>query len=178
MVRKERKVTAAEYRLMPEDGPRHELIDGELVLMPSPVTAHQRALGRIFAKLTIHIEAHGLGEAFIAPLDVHLDEHNVLQPDLLFLSNERSDRAQRWIEGAPDLAVEVLSPSTESRDLGVKKELYVKHGVREYWIVDPDAETVEVHALERGTSTTLRAGDRLTSPLLPGLELDVAAIFA
>src|SRR5215210_6946286 len=106
---------------MPEDGNRYEVIDGELYMSPAPAWRHQRASGVLFGYLWQHIHAHQLGEVVSAPTGVVLDEENGVQPDLLYISNERSGViVERGVEGAPDLVVEILSPGTQARDRGVK----------------------------------------------------------
>ena len=138
------KLTHADYLRFPDDGLRHELLDGEHFVSPTPRIPHQRISQRLSFAMTAFVGEHGLGEVFVAPLDVILSEHDVLEPDLLFVSEARREILQDWVRGAPDLVVEVLSPSTRSRDLGIKRRIYRDRGVREYWIVDPDAEAVEI----------------------------------
>lgn len=128
------------------------------------------------------IEAHGLGELLAAPMDVRFSDTNVLQPDVLFISNERSHIiGETNIQGAPDLIIEIASPSTEERDRGVKQELYALFGVLEYWRAYPLAQIVEVLRLGNGQFVSMGVyglGDTLTTPLLPSLNIDVAEIFA
>ena len=175
------KLTVADYMNTPDDV-RCQLIDGELILAPSPTTRHQRISLRLAVELTQHIERTGLGEACIAPLDVVFPDREVYQPDILFVSNERRGIiTEANIQGAPDLVVEILSPSTQRHDRGHKQNVYAERGVREYWIVDPDARTLEV--LSAGANgwtptTTFSAEDVLVSPLLPGLSIDLGQVFA
>ena len=173
------KLTVADYMQTPDDE-RYQLIDGELILAPSPTDRHQRISARLALTLMQFVTQHGLGVVRYAPLDVTLANDSVFQPDILFISNERLDIIAERIEGAPDLVVEILSPSTRRRDLGVKLAAYSRHGVREYWIVDPAAETVAV--LSEGASGLTPAAaytrrDTLTSPLLPGLAVELAQVF-
>ena len=117
---------------------------------------------------------------FVSPLDVILSDYDVLQPDLLFVLNERAEIVKDWIRGAPDLAVEILSPTTEGRGRGIKLKAYARFGVKEYWIVGPVARTVEVHRLTPEgyeLAKTFALDDTLTSRLLPGFKLDVATIY-
>ena len=138
------KFTYADYRNTPDDK-RYELLDGDLVMAPAPGTAHQRALRKLTILLGLTVERTGVGEVFIAPCDVVLSDTDVVQPDLLFVSNERAHIiTDENIQGAPDLVVEILSPSTAERDQTFKRSLYAKHGVKEYWLVDTDAKTVTV----------------------------------
>ena len=138
------KFTVREYMTTPEDK-RYQLLDGEMILAPSPTTKHQRILGNLFRLLDAVFAATSRGRVKLSPLDVVLSDYDVAQPDVLFVSNERADIVtEANIQGAPDLVVEILSPSTAGYDRGYKQVLYGRHGVREYWIVDPDAETVDV----------------------------------
>lgn len=174
------KLTADDLWKMPDDGNRYELLDGEIVRSPAPMTKHQRI---VVAGIAILLEAEraGYGQVFVAPRDVVLDEHNVVQPDLLFVTNERlSIVTEKNIQGAPDLVIEVLSPSTSSKDLGDKLSTYARFGVRYCWLVSPEAEVIRRFALQGGTfveDVPLRAGDQLTCPLFPTVSLDVAAFF-
>ena len=174
------KLTVADYRDTPE-GVRCQLLDGELILAAAPNNQHQRITRSLLLALHRFISDHNLGEVWFAPFDVVLSDHDVVQPDLLFVSHARDAIITAAnIQGAPDLAVEVLSPSTEGYDRGYKRELYARHGVREYWLVDPDLETIEVLTPGHGgfIRYALYGGrETLTSPLLPGLAVDLAAIF-
>ena len=178
------KLTHADYELFPEDGQRHEIIDGEHFVTPAPNPHHQRIHRRIFLALGVFLEEHGLGELFSAPLDVVLSDFDIVQPDLVFFSTERlALLTERHAEGAPDLVVEVLSPSTRRRDERMKRNLYEQAGVREYWIVDPELETVKVYTLRDGlfaaaVELAMEAGDVLATDLLPGFELSLAKLFA
>jgi len=173
------KFTYEDYKSLPEsETKRYELVGGELVMVPSPDPEHQDILGNLFRVLSVHIRRHRLGKVYLAPLDVVLgegEEAEVVQPDLLYISPQRQDIiAQKEIRGAPDMVVEVLSPSTAQRDRTLKKKLYAKYGIQEYWLVDPEAQTVEVLTLgQRGYE---RAGlytknETLESPLLVGLRI-------
>jgi Uma2 family endonuclease len=181
------KLTYADLLLWPEDGQRHELIDGEHSVSGSPTVRHQRVLRDLFMALAAFVEQHGLGEVLFAPLDVLLSDHDVLEPDLFYVARERSSLlAERCVHGAPDLVVEVRSQSTRTRDLGPKRSCYEKFGVAEYWVVDPDEETLDVfrqsHAGGSGLHHVARlhraaGGGPLTSPLFPGLALGLERIF-
>ena len=177
------KLTYADLLALPDDGMRHELIDGEHYVSAAPTIRHQRVLRNLFATLYAFVEPQGLGEVFFAPLDVILSEHDVVEPDLLYIARKRSAiLEERFVRGAPDLAVEVISPGTRRRDLTVKRRAYQELGVGEYWIVDPAHETVEIF---RGGGSWLRAAESLsrkagpqtfTSPLFPGLVLSLDQI--
>lgn len=174
------KYTINDYMTAPPEK-RYELLDGELILAPSPTTRHQRIMFRLAQAVNDFVAAHSLGEVFVAPCDVVLSDYDVAQPDILFVSNERSGIVtEANVQGAPDLVVEVLSPGTAQYDRGYKRTLYGRYGVREYWLVDPEAEAVEVLiASSQGLlphGAYLR-GHTLTSPLLEGLVLSVGQIF-
>ena len=165
------------------DDERHELLNGELVMVPSPSYAHQAVQTRLSWRLAAFVETHDLGECLNAPLDVFFSEHDVVQPDIVFIArNRRADmiRTDGRLHGAPDLVVEVLSPTTAATDRGTKHDLYERHGVQEYWLVDPARQTIELLARNGNVLETLRtfgADDTLRSPLLPDFEPRLADIF-
>ena len=176
------KLTYEDYRNAPGDD-RCELLDGDLVMVAAPNLKHQKVQRRLGQRLSQFIEEHDLGEFFYAPCDVVLSDTDVVQPDLLFVSREREHLLSGGenVQGAPDLVVEILSPATAERDRGYKRELYGKHGVGEYWLVDPIAETVTVHRQRAGVLTAARTFTReetLRSSLLPGLELRLEDVFS
>ena len=182
------KLTYEDFVLFPDDGKRHELIDGEHFVTPSPNRRHQACLRNLARGLDAFVHERRLGQVFFAPFDVVFTRHDVVEPDLLFIGTARSNvLTEANVQGAPDLVVEVLSPSSRRQDEVLKRDLYERGGVAEYWLVDPDAETVKVFRLEEsepGTSRfgrplllTLRDGDALSTPLLPGLEIPLAAVF-
>ena len=175
------KFTVKDYMSTPE-GTRYQLLDGEMILAPSPTSRHQTVSTQLFSALREYVREHALGRVWYAPLDVVLSNHDVAQPDILFVSNARSGIVtEANIQGAPDLVVEILSPGTADYDQGYKMALYGRHGVREYWVVDPGIETVEVLTLgQEGLEPhrTYRSGETLASPLLDGLALELGAIFS
>ena len=176
------KLSYEDYRNAPGDE-RCELLDGDLVMVAAPNLKHQKVLRQLSQELGQFIDEHGLGELFFAPCDVVLSNTDVVQPDLLFVSRERGHLLSGGenVRGAPDLVVEILSPATAERDRGYKRELYGRHGVAEYWLVDPMAETVSVHRQRAGVLTVARTFSRkqtLRSPLLPGLELHLEDVFS
>jgi Uma2 family endonuclease len=158
-----------------------QLLNGRSIVNPSPTTKHQRILFRLTRLLGDFVESGELGEVWLAPCDVVLSTYDVVQPDLFFISAERAHIvAEKNVQGAPDLVVEILSASTADWDRGYKQQLYAIHGVREYWLVDPDAELVEVRVLgEAGyeTAGVYRANDTVTSRLLADLSVPVNDIF-
>ena len=169
------KLTYADYVRFPDDGLRHEIIDGEHYVTPSPATRHQRISRNLLYLIQSYLETHHLGEVFCAPFDALLSNFDIVVPDLLYLSNERAGfLTSKNLQGPPDLVIEILSPSTKSRDMRLKRALYQRVGVREYWIVDPERNVVEVNRSDAGTfkpAIVFTRQDVLTSPLLPGLEL-------
>ena len=172
--------TYADYLQTPDDV-RYELIDGELIMAAAPSIAHQRVSIGFISRMGPFIKGNDLGELFAAPTDVYLSDTNVLEPDLLFVSAARVHIiGEANIQGAPDLVIEIASPSTEDRDRGIKQELYALFGVLEYWRADPLIQTVEVLRLENGGFVSVGVygrTDTLTTPLLPGLEIDLNDIF-
>ena len=174
------KFTYEDYVNAPEDK-RYELLDGELLMTPAPGERHQSTVALLGWKLIQFVSENRLGRVYIAPFDVVLSDTDVVQPDLLFVSNERAHIVTPAnIRGAPDLVVEILSPSTAERDRSFKRTLYAKHGVMEYWMVDAAAKTVTVLRLgERrfDVAGTYGEGDTLTSAALPGFALHVDDIF-
>jgi len=170
---------------LPEDLLRHELIDGEHYLSPAPALKHQDIVLNLGRILSTFVRAHELGRILVAPVDVLFSERDVVEPDVLYVSSAHSDRRrERYVAGAPDLVVEVLSPSSRDVDRIKKRRLYEAHGVPEYWIVDPAADTVEVNRtttpggrLARGASLSLAAGDTLETPLLAGLRIPLREVF-
>src|SRR5436190_6025615 len=144
-------LTYKDYEVLPADGRRYELHDGELSVTPAPGAGHQRTLRKLNQIIQQHVETYQLGEAFFAPFDCLLGETTVVQPDLLFVDRSRlSLVSERGVEGPPTLVVEVLSPSTTATDRGTKRQLYARYGVPYYWIVDPEGRTIEVHVLVEG----------------------------
>ena len=174
------KHTYADY-LKTSDEERFELLDGELVMAPAPLLYHQFILRKLLNAISGYVDEHDLGELFCSPTDVVLSETDVVQPDILFVSRQRNKILKpECVQGAPDLVVEILSPSTAELDRTTKLELYAYHGVKEYWIVDPEAKTVMV--LLRGQNRfevagTYGKGHTLVSPTLEGFTVQVEELF-
>ena len=177
---KKERYTYEDYAQLPEGAP-YQLIDGELVMSPSPSTYHQHLVLRLGRALLNFAEEHQTGEVFVAPMDVYLSPEDTVQPDLIFIAQARRGIiGEQKIDGAPDLIVEILSPSTAYLDLTKKKRLYERHGVKEYWIVDPEQRTVEIfeHADGRFMQRArLVETGTAASTLLDGFEVDLADLF-
>jgi Uma2 family endonuclease len=172
--------TYEDYLDFPDDGKRYEIIDGEVYVTPAPLVRHQDIVLFVARKIADHLDRHGGGRVFVAPLDVVLSPTDVVEPDVLFVAEADGHRITRPnLQGPPTLAVEVLSDPRHDRVR--KRRLYAGFGVPEYWIVDPEGERVEVYRLaghEYPTPTLLEAGTVLTTDVLPGLSIDVAALLA
>ena len=169
------RVSFADLERWPEDGRRYELYDGEVYEVPSPLPLHQIASARLHLALTDYVREHG-GIVLYAPLDIVLTEYDVVQPDLLLFTRDREGLIdpRKVTRHAPDLAIEILSPSTAGNDRGRKMQLLARHGVREFWLVDPQAVTIEVYWLSGNqfALASTAAGDQpVQSPLLPELSL-------
>jgi Uma2 family endonuclease len=175
-------MTVREYRLLPEDGRRWELVEGAFVVTPAPTPLHQRVSRKLQYELMTQLERTWLAEVIDAPIDVVFDELNVVQPDLVIVASaRRSIITERAVEGPPDVLVEILSPSSVDRDRHLKRRLYAHFGVREYWLVDP----------ARGFLEALRLGDQgymlrercdrasnLRCPDFPTLDVPLSDVFA
>jgi Uma2 family endonuclease len=179
------KLTFEDYLLFPADGQRHELIDGEHIVSPSPMMRHQRIVRRLLVSIARYLEANPVGEVFAAPFTTILSSFDVVEPDLLYVSHERRHVLEQedWVRGAPDLVIEILSPS--SRKLGevTKRKLYERSGVDEYWIADPELDLVKVYRRQggrfvRAAECTREESGVLSTPLLPGLEIALEKLFA
>jgi len=177
------KLTYEDYLLFPEDGLRHEILDGEHHVSASPFTAHQDVFSNLHSFLHPFVRRHRLGKVYGAPLDVVLSPHDVVVPDLLFISAERLRiLTEKNVQGAPDLVIEILSRSTRHRDEGIKLERYDLFGVLEYWTFDPEQKAARVfrrpgRRLTLAAALSAQAGDVLTTTLLPGLEIPLDEVF-
>ncbi len=177
------KFTYEDYLLFPDDGRRHELIDGDHFVTPAPRTKHQRVSGNLFSILHVSFQQTQVGHVFAAPTDVVLSDMDVVQPDLLFISTARAAIiTEKHIQGAPDVVVEILSETTRRTDEIIKRKLYERYRVPEYWIVDPELETVKVYRMteqgyQRTAELSKESGDVLTTPLLPDLHIPLTVVF-
>ena len=163
-----------------DDEQRYEIIEGELIVTPAPSFRHQRIVTRLIQLLSNYILEKGIGEVVVAPVDVVLCEDMVVQPDIIFISNKNKENIREsGVFGAPDLVVEIISPSSLYKDIQVKKRVYEKFGIREYWIVFPDEKTVEIFSLKQGryelVSSSQKSGKIKSIEL--SLEIDVRNIF-
>jgi Uma2 family endonuclease len=191
------RLTYQDLRRLPDDNLLHELIDGVHYVTPAPRPKHQRVSGNLHFRIAGYLDVlrpgregcreHPLGRVYYAPLDVVFTEHDCVEPDLIYISREREARqmTEDNLEGAPDLVIEILSPSTKRRDQGIKHRLYERFEVSEYWIVDPERETVRIYRLEGGRLQLAHELSRqegapvpdLYTPLLPGLAISLERIF-
>lgn len=171
------KLTYGDYLLLPE-GNRYEIIEGELFMTPSPRTIHQRVIVKLFQLINDFVKKGELGEVFIAPYDVILSKHDIVQPDIIFVSKENARIVTELnIQGTPDLVVEILSPSNKEIDLLLKKKLYAASGIKEYWIADPANKSVKLFNLGKTGYEETKTGNILKSLVLKGLEIDISGIF-
>jgi Uma2 family endonuclease len=174
-------VTAEDYRSLPEGGPRYQLIDGELFVSPAPDRYHQEISGNLEFILRSYLKTNPLGKLYDAPFDVYLSEFDVVQPDILFVSNERgSILTDAGAEGAPNLVVEILSPKTSRLDKDSKRKVYARSGVEELWLIDPKEKTIAIYLLQKRpeeASFTFSENDAVSSELFPGLTIDAREVF-
>lgn len=178
------KLTYDDFLLFPDDGKRHELIDGEHYVTPSPNTRHQRISGRLHLLAGGWLQEHPVGQLFYAPFDVVFSRFDVVEPDLIYMSNERAAAilTDKHVAGVPELVIEIGSPGTRKRDETIKRRLYERSGVDEYWVIDPDLDVIRVFrrsgdTFQRPQELSAEAGDVLTTPLLPRLTIELARIF-
>lgn len=181
--RSEHRFTYDDLARMPEDDLRHEIIDGVHVMTPSPARRHQQLSRRLLVAIDRYLDDRpGFGEVFHAPFDTLFSPFDVVVPDLVVVTGDQLEiLTEKNVAGAPALVIEILSPGTRRRDIGIKRQLYDRGGVREYWIVDPDASAVTVYR-RSGTTFALRemltvSSMALTTPLLPGFSLPLEKLF-
>ncbi len=180
------RLTVDDFMLLPDDGKRHEIIDGVHYVTPSPVTRHQAILGRLHLSLGNFLAEHPqLGRVFFAPFDVIFTRWDVVEPDLMVIAGDQLDiLTAKNVQGAPAIVVEILSPGTRKVDEQIKRRLFDRGGVREYWLIDPELDLVKVHrreedgAFPRVAELTREADDVLTSPVLPGWSLALGRLLA
>jgi Uma2 family endonuclease len=174
-------LTVEDYRLLPETGPRYQLVEGDLLMAPAPNRFHQDISRNIEFILLKYLVSHRIGIVYDAPFDVFLDETNVYQPDILFVSNERRGiLTDAGCEGAPDFVAEILAPKTARIDLEPKRKAYARSGVRELWIIDPDKLRISVFEFAVDAERPVKivgADGSFESPMFPGQVFEAAAIF-
>jgi Uma2 family endonuclease len=179
-VRPEQLLSYEDYLNLPDDGVRREIVEGEVLVTPSPNIRHQMLVGFLFNALYNHVRVERGGLVFVSPLDVRLSDHDIVEPDVIYVADERSEIIRKnFMLGSPSLLIEVVSDPRTDRVR--KRALYARAGVPEYWIVDPEADRVEVHRLSKdtyGKPEIVEPGDTLRTGLLPGLAIDVAELFA
>lgn len=175
-------LTYDDYRLLPNDRNRYEIFDGDLSVTPAPRTKHQRTSSRLHVILANHIRAQQLGEIFAAPTDVIFTPTTVVQPDLIFIGDDRHHIVtERAIEGTPTLLIEILSPATHQTDRLTKAQLYARYQVPHYWLVDPDQQTLEAYELARdhyNLVASAQNADVFIPSLFPGLSIQLGDLWA
>ncbi len=177
-----KKYTEADYQLL-EEGAPFQLINGELIMSPSPTPYHQILSKRIFKVIDTFLEKNNLEGTFLyAPLDIYFDEENIFQPDLLYIAGKpESELIEGRISVVPDLVVEILSPSTAYYDLRQKKDFYERFGVKEYLIIDPIRKDAELYFLENEEFILKQKGPQngtISLNTLPGLQIDLQKLFS
>ncbi len=178
---KPQEFTYQDYFNLPNDGNRYEVINGELIMVAAPNTFHQKISWNLILAIGSFLKKKKIGQAFGAPTNVLLDEKNVVQPDILFILNEHSEIVkEKYVEGTPELMIEILSEGSAYRDLVDKKELYAKFGVKEYWIVDPMKQRVEILENKNGEFELIQQitkTGKVKSKVLKGFEVELTEIF-
>jgi Uma2 family endonuclease len=174
-------LTYEDYAALPDDRNRYELFEGELQVSPSPGARHQDVVLGLGALLRQHVRQHGLGRVFVAPLDVLLSNITVVQPDVLFVSTVRLALVEEpFVRGAPDLVVEVISPTSGRADRGVKQQLYARHGVAHYWLIDPEQRQATAFRLAEGAYEQVASAggrERFSAPPFADLAIDLAELW-
>jgi Uma2 family endonuclease len=178
------KLAYEDFLLFPDDGQRHELIDGEHYVTASPSTRHQRISGNLHWLMRSYLEEQPVGEVLYAPYDIVFSNFDVVVPDLIYLSHERAKTilTEKHASGAPELVIEIASKGTRKRDETIKRRLYDRSGVEEYWLADPKIDAIRVYrradaGYGRAIELSREKEDVLETPLLPGLRLPLALIF-
>jgi Uma2 family endonuclease len=173
-------LTVEDYRLLPETGPRYQLIEGDLFMAPAPNRFHQDIVGNLYQMLRTYLSKHPGGCVYMAPFDVYLDDINAVQPDIVFVAKGNDILTAQGADGAPDFVVEVLSPKTAHLDKKSKRRVYARSGVKELWIIDPDTETIHIYFLQKDAekaSKVYGVRDSFTSSTFPGLKFKGSGIF-
>jgi Uma2 family endonuclease len=180
------RLTYDDFLLFPDDGRRHEIIDGEHYVTPSPNLRHQVLAGRLFFAIELFLRQHpGTGQVFMAPLDVLFTKWDIVEPDVLYVASDQNDiLTEKNVQGPPALVIEILSKGTRKTDEQVKRRLFERGGVREYWLVDPELDLVKVFrrqgdgSFPRVSELSRELHEVLATPLLPGLAIGLDELFA
>jgi Uma2 family endonuclease len=178
-ISEDKNFTIDDYIQLPENAP-YQLINGKLVFMPSPFVQHQKIAFNLSLSIGNHVKMNKLGQVLFAPCDVHFDKENIFQPDILYVSIARSSIIQKWIFGAPDFIIEILSKGTEQIDLDKKKKIYGKYNVKEYWIVYPLEEQIQVFHNQNGEmcyNQTAKKDQQIVSKVIEGFSLNLNDVF-
>ncbi|RRJ94558.1 Uma2 family endonuclease [Opitutaceae bacterium TAV4] len=174
-------ITRHDYEQIPFGAPNYQLIEGDLIMAPSPSVFHQDISGNLYYLIRHHLRTHPIGTVFMAPLDVFLSDINVYQPDLLFIRKQNASIIkEHGIEGAPDLVVEILSKTSTKYDLGIKRSVYARTGVEEMWAIDPTRRTLAIYRFDESAETpvaTHRTTQTFTSTIIPGLSIALKDVF-
>ncbi|MGQ0570107.1 MAG: Uma2 family endonuclease [Armatimonadota bacterium] len=182
MAREKLILTYRDYVNMPDDRTRKEILGGDLYVTPAPSPFHQRTLRKLLGILDAHVTTSSLGEIFPAPINLILTDIDVVQPDLVFVRADRSSIVtDAGIQGAPDLVIEVLSPSTSKLDRGRKMDVYARAGIHEYWIVDADVRTIEIFRLDQGAYRLVQralADGTIHSEQFAGLAIPLSGLWS
>ena len=181
-----RRLTYEDFVRIPDDGKRHEIIDGVHYVTPSPAFRHQQLLGRLHAAIFTFLEQHPeIGQVLLSPLDTVITPFDVVEPDLLFIAADQPEIVtEPNIQGAPALVIEILSPSTRARDKGIKRQLFDRGGVREYWLVDPNGRDLTIYRrtadgkFPRVAQLSVADEATVVTPLLPGFAFSLVKLFA
>jgi Uma2 family endonuclease len=180
------RLTYDDFLLFPDDGRRHEIIDGEHYVTPSPNLRHQVLVGRLHFAIELFLRQHpGTGQVFMAPLDVLFTKWDIVEPDVLYVASDQNDiLTEKNVQGPPALVIEILSKGTRKTDEQVKRRLFERGGVREYWLVDPELDLVKVFrrqgdgSFPRVSELSRELHEVLATPLLPGLAIGLDELFA
>ena len=175
------KLTYEDYVDLPDDGRRYEILDGDLEVSPAPAPKHQAVSGDLFSILHGHVQERGLGSVYYAPIDVLLADTSIVQPDLVFIDAARASIvSRRGIEGPPDLAIEILSSWSVRRDRIAKAALYARYGIRHYWVMDPDARTLEIYEADGAQYRSVERHEghaTVRTAVFPDLEIDLGRVW-
>lgn len=173
------RYTVSDYQELPEGAP-YQLVNGKLIFMPSPFDIHQKISGNLFLEMGFFVKKNQLGEVRYAPLDVHFDKENLYQPDLLFISNARKHIIKKHIYGAPDLVVEILSEGTKNVDEDEKMKVYGQFNVLEYWIIDPNEQTIDIYVNKNKVMVLreqIEKKGKVVSKAIPGFYFELSNIW-